>query len=116
MIITLYGKKYNEWTKRVQGELDDRWAIYQLVQTFGWSRDANCVWHACHIDENGEAKIRSMPTIHIVGSQDWVAQGEYSVDPTLVWHYLGQGDEFWLSGMGDCLDFIRGAKWETAPV
>lgn len=116
MIITLYGKEGNRWTDMARDELDRLKVNYGFAQTFDWARDENCKTQACHIPKDGPARIQKMPTIHLEGDKNeiavWLLKGEFKQqNPVTMWHYLGQEDEYWIVGLEDCLDFIRGAAW-----
>lgn len=114
MIVTLYGKSSNKYTQQVREELEDAWPDYKFLEQFDWARDEQCRDQACHIREDGVARIQKMPTIRLEGElSKWLVSGDF-VNPITRWHYVGQGDEYWIVGLEDCLEFVRGAKWPTA--
>mgnify|MGYP001105941156 CR=1 FL=1 len=117
MIVTLYGKKGNEWTQHALRALIEKNVPFTFNDEFDWARDENCKTQACHIPKDGgPARIQKMPTIHLEGEVNelakWLNEGKFEQqNPVTMWHYVGQGDEFWIVGLEDCLDFVRGAAW-----
>lgn len=143
MIITLYGKDGNHWTDMVRQALKEvgfsedavmrdhgdvvsieLWEpgslSYSFIEKFEWARDPKtCKDQACHIGKDGVARVQKMPTIHLEGDfnkiGEWLMKGKFTRSyPVTSWHYLAQENEFWIVGVEDCLDFVRGASWPSA--
>lgn len=117
MIVTLIGKMGNAGTDQVRHELHERCNKYMLVEQFEWARDEQCKDQAPHVDKDGIAHIQKMPTIHLHGSKEeigkWLIQGPFK-NPVTRWHYVGQNGDYWITGLADCLEFVRGADWRSA--
>ena len=110
--IQVFGRQDNKWVNMVCEELDARGAHYDVCSEFSWARDAGCNTLNPHFHE-GRALIQKMPTIHLKSGEvdvaQWLRDSKLKY-PLSRWN-IGQTEEFWITGVEDCLEFIRGVEW-----
>ena len=109
--IRVFGRRKNVWVDLVCEELDARKIGYDFSSEFDWARDAECNALEHHFDEERELTlIQKMPTILLEGvAAHWMIESGL-IDPVTRW-YGHRSGQYWITGVNDCLEFIRGANW-----